>query len=157
MSGSPVPFLARVPPPLLYAVAFFLGILLQRGLSRGVAPDVPGVVVAIGIGLSVAALLLALAAAGLLVRHRTTMVPWRESTTIVVQGPYRLTRNPMYVALTLGYLGIALWTRTWWALALLPVPVLLVDRFVIPMEEAQLRRRFGAVYEEYCGRVRRWL
>jgi protein-S-isoprenylcysteine O-methyltransferase Ste14 len=58
------------------------------------------------------------------------------------------------VALTLG---VGLWMNTWWVILLLIPAVVVIDRFVISREEAYLRRRFGAAYDSYCRRVRRWI
>jgi protein-S-isoprenylcysteine O-methyltransferase Ste14 len=71
--------------------------------------------------------------------------------------PYRLTRNPMYVALTLLYLGVAAFANVLWPLLLLPVPLLLVATVHIPFEEHTLDEAFGAEYRGYASRVRRWL
>jgi protein-S-isoprenylcysteine O-methyltransferase Ste14 len=81
----------------------------------------------------------------------------RATRTIVGSGPYRFTRNPMYVSLALAYAGMALTINSVWPLVFLPFIVLLVDRYVIRREEAYLARKFGAEYEAYRGRVRRWL
>ena len=81
----------------------------------------------------------------------------RPTRTIVVKGPYRFTRNPMYVALSVAYLGIALIINSVWSLVFLPFVVLLVDRYVIHREESYLVRKFGTEYDAYRGRVRRWL
>jgi protein-S-isoprenylcysteine O-methyltransferase Ste14 len=81
----------------------------------------------------------------------------RPTTTIVEKGPYRFTRNPMYLAMSCAYLGLALVLNNLWALVLLPFVVLVVDRFVIRREESYLTAKFGDPYREYCARVRRWL
>jgi protein-S-isoprenylcysteine O-methyltransferase Ste14 len=83
--------------------------------------------------------------------------PLRPASTLVSTGPYKFTRNPMYVSLALLTLAFAFFLNTWW-IAVLLVPVLLiVQRFVIVPEEKYLRRRFGPDYEAYTHRVRRWL
>ena len=88
----------------------------------------------------------------------TTVLPaGRPTTTIVVSGPYRFTRNPMYVAMSCAYIGLSLLLNNVWALLLLPVVVAVVDRLVIRREERYLAAKFGDPYREYCARVRRWL
>jgi protein-S-isoprenylcysteine O-methyltransferase Ste14 len=67
------------------------------------------------------------------------------------------TRNPMYLGLTVSYLGGSLLLGTWWAPLALPAIVGFVDRNVIRREEAYLRQRFGAAYEEYSKHMRRWI
>ena len=81
----------------------------------------------------------------------------RPTETIVRDGPYRWSRNPIYIALVLIYLGLAVLGGSLWLLALL-VPLLVVMRFgVIAREEAYLDRKFGDVYRSYRASVRRWL
>jgi protein-S-isoprenylcysteine O-methyltransferase Ste14 len=89
--------------------------------------------------------------------NRTTIIPHRRASTFVQRGPYRWTRNPMYVALTLIYLGICSLTASVWPLLFLPVPLLFLNRLVIPMEERHMEEVFGAQYLAYKTRVRRWL
>jgi len=90
-------------------------------------------------------------------RVRTSIVPIRPATALVETGPYRFTRNPMYVSLLALSLGVGLWMNTWWVILLLIPAVVVIDRLVISREEAYLRRRFGAAYDSYRQRVRRWL
>ena len=82
---------------------------------------------------------------------------WRPSTTIVGTGPYRLTRNPIYLGMMLGLIGLAVALNSLWLL--LPVaPFALVIRYgVVAREEAYLERKFGDVHLSYKSRVRRWL
>jgi protein-S-isoprenylcysteine O-methyltransferase Ste14 len=68
-----------------------------------------------------------------------------------------MTRNPMYVCLALLTAGAGLWLNTWWVFLLLLGSLACIDRFVIPREEAYLRRRFGADYDAFTAHVRRWL
>jgi protein-S-isoprenylcysteine O-methyltransferase Ste14 len=98
--------------------------------------------------------------AGAMLRFRragTNVETWRPTTALVVDGPYRLSRNPIYVALTLAYVGIGLIAGNVWVLAL-AAPLLAVMRYgVIAREEAYLERKFGASYLAYKAAVRRWL
>jgi protein-S-isoprenylcysteine O-methyltransferase Ste14 len=75
---------------------------------------------------------------------------------LVDSGPYALSRNPMYLAWTVGYVGVALVTGTAWPLLLLPV-VLAVTQVVVMREERSLERRFGTAYRSYKASVRRYL
>lgn len=78
-------------------------------------------------------------------------------SALVLRGPYRVSRNPMYVSLVLLYVGTALMTSAWVALGLVVVPIAVMGWVVIPMEESQLRERFGDRYADYCRQVRRWI
>jgi len=76
---------------------------------------------------------------------------------MIEEGPYRLSRNPLYVGLLAFYLALALLVPTVWGLVLFPVAVLLLFRGAIRPEERFLHERFGAAYDDYTRRVRRWL
>jgi protein-S-isoprenylcysteine O-methyltransferase Ste14 len=76
---------------------------------------------------------------------------------LVLSGPYRYTRNPMYVSLALLTIGCGLLLTTWWPIVLLVPTLVIIHLFVILPEERYLQRRFGTAYEAYTRRVRRWL
>jgi protein-S-isoprenylcysteine O-methyltransferase Ste14 len=90
-------------------------------------------------------------------RHRTGLLPGQPTEAMIESGPYRLSRNPLYVGLLVLYLGLALLVPTVWALVLFPVAVVLVLWGAVLPEERFLRERFGASYVDYTHRVRRWL
>jgi len=91
-------------------------------------------------------------------RASGTPVPARKPTTVIVRtGPYRFSRNPIYLAFSLLQLGIAIWVNSLWLLATLVAAVALIHYVVVPKEEQYLERRFGTQYLEYKASVRRWL
>ncbi|HJP59854.1 MAG TPA: isoprenylcysteine carboxylmethyltransferase family protein, partial [Gemmatimonadaceae bacterium] len=90
-------------------------------------------------------------------RARTTTVPGQTSVQLVTWGPYRFSRNPMYVALAIAYLGETFILRQIWPLILLPFTLAYVNWVVIPLEERTLSDTFPEGYQRYQGRVRRWL
>jgi protein-S-isoprenylcysteine O-methyltransferase Ste14 len=90
-------------------------------------------------------------------RARTTTVPGRASAALVTWGPYRFTRNPMYVGLILAYLGEAGMLHHLWPVILLPLVAAYLNWVVIPVEEAKLKEVFGDEYERYQRNVRRWV
>jgi len=91
-------------------------------------------------------------------RAAGTPVPARKPTTVIVRtGPYRFSRNPIYLAFSLLQLGIAIWVNSVWLLATLVGAVALIHYVVIPREEQYLERKFGAQYLGYKASVRRWL
>jgi protein-S-isoprenylcysteine O-methyltransferase Ste14 len=144
-----------VPPPLLYAIPLAAGLLLHRAhpivlMPRGVAVPLGLLLVALGLGLG------GFAMASFL-RARTSPIPVKPTTAIVETGPYRLTRNPMYVGLAALYLGITLWVDSLWPILFLPVVLFTIQRFVIAREERYLEGKFGDQYRGYKARVRRWL
>lgn len=90
-------------------------------------------------------------------RHRTGLLPGQATFSIIEEGPYRLSRNPLYVGMLALYLGLALLIPTFLGLVLFPAAVFLVLWGAIRPEERFLHERFGAPYDDYARRVRRWL
>ncbi len=145
----------RVPPPLIYIAGFLAGLALETALPIGDLPS--GAALACGaVGVAVWLALDGWATL-LFQRAKTSVVPMRPSTALVASGPYRLTRNPMYVGMAFLYAGLALAFGVIWALVFLPLVLLVVDRAVIAREERYLEAKFGEAYRAYKGRVRRWL
>ena len=147
----------RFPPPLLYLLGLLAGFIAERyrPLPMTTGQSLARTVVAV---LAIAAaLLLAVSATSLFRRAGTSLIPNKPSAAFVTAGPYRFTRNPMYVSLVALYLGLTLVTNSWWPLLFLPVVVLLIDRLVIAREERYLRSAFPVEYGAYSARVRRWL
>jgi protein-S-isoprenylcysteine O-methyltransferase Ste14 len=90
-------------------------------------------------------------------RAGTDPIPFNPSTCIVSHGPYRFSRNPMYVGLAFCTLGIAFLVNSAWMLVAVPIGLFLIDRLVITREERYLERKFGEEYLIYKRRVRRWI
>ncbi len=159
MNASTHPgFVMRIPPPLMFVVTYFAGVGLQRLLPFDVgSPGLVEIAHYAGFGLIAAALLLMLSSVGIFLRARTTIIPFGAAARLVSSGPYRLTRNPMYLGLVLAYVGIAGVRGEIWPLVLLPLPVLVIHRIVIPFEEQRLLEIFGDAFRQYCARVRRWI
>jgi protein-S-isoprenylcysteine O-methyltransferase Ste14 len=100
---------------------------------------------------------LALWAALLFRRHKTTSHPYAEATSLVISGPYRFSRNPMYLGLLLTLIGLGLWLQSLSALLLAPLFVFVINRCNIIPEERRLIDCFGEVYEIYQAQTRRWI
>jgi protein-S-isoprenylcysteine O-methyltransferase Ste14 len=83
--------------------------------------------------------------------------PWKPTPAIEESGPFRFTRNPMYLQMVLICIGLSVVLMNWWLLALTPVVMWLLQRLAIEPEEAYLERKFGAVYLAYKRKVRRWI
>jgi protein-S-isoprenylcysteine O-methyltransferase Ste14 len=144
------------PPPLLPLAVIVLAELLRWLVPLPIVGTDPWRRV-VGGALLVCALIFAGAAVLTLRRARTPVEPWKPTRAIVERGPYAVSRNPIYVA----FLGVQLayaWGRgNAWGMLLLPLSALLLHWGVITREERYLRERFGAPYEAYRQRVRRWL
>jgi protein-S-isoprenylcysteine O-methyltransferase Ste14 len=90
-------------------------------------------------------------------RHRTGLLPGQETWVVLSQGPFAVTRNPLYVGLVAVYVAIALLWPSLWAVVLTPLVVVGLWWGAIMPEERYLRAKFGDEYSAYCERVRRWL
>ncbi|WP_108512293.1 methyltransferase family protein [Bradyrhizobium algeriense] len=145
-----------VRPPIAWALAVLAGLALNWLMPW---PFLPAVISAGRFGAIVFALALALVAWAIFTMTRAgSNVPTNlPTTTIVETGPYRFTRNPIYLGMVLGLIGLAIAFNSLWLLMTL-VPFALVIRYgVIAREEAYLKRKFGDVYRRYRARVRRWV
>jgi len=145
-----------IRPPLAWGLAVIAGLALDWLLPLPFLPDdlQKGF-----LGVSVFVLALALLAWAIVTMTRAgSNVPTnRPTTTIVESGPYRFTRNPIYLGMVLGLIGLGIAFDNLWLLVML-VPFALVIRYgVVAREEAYLERKFGDVYRGYRSRVRRWL
>jgi protein-S-isoprenylcysteine O-methyltransferase Ste14 len=145
-----------VRPPLAWGLAVIAGLALDW---LAPLPFLPAGLPAGWLGALVFALALALFAWAIVTVTRAgSNVPTSlPTTTIVESGPYRFTRNPIYLGMFLGLIGLAIAFDDLWLLVML-VPFALVIRYgVVAREEAYLERKFGDFYRGYRSRVRRWL
>ena len=143
------------PPPLIYLGPLALGLLLNNKspapfLSRKVArmlgwPLFGGGVLLMGWFFRT------------MRRAGTPISPEEPVSSLVAGGPFRYTRNPAYLAMTMIYTGLASLANALWALLLLPATLLVIRRGVIEREERYLERKFGQEYLRYKARVRRWI
>ncbi len=148
----------RVFPPVIYLAGLAAGFAIQWTLPVRIVPPalrpagrVAGwLLVAAGVSLS-------LAAVSAFRRLGTSPNPTRPTTALAWTGPYRFTRNPMYVGLALMSAGVAGIANALWPLVLLPLVLAGVRRLVIDREERYLDAKFGEDYRRYRQRVRRWL
>jgi protein-S-isoprenylcysteine O-methyltransferase Ste14 len=110
-------------------------------------------------GLLVIAALLILGVWPLLMFRRSGQnpEPWKPTPEILERGPYRMSRNPMYMMMVLVCIGVSIILDNVWILILTPVCAWVLYRFAILPEEAYLKAKFGNAYEEYFQRVRRWI
>lgn len=145
-----------IRPPIAWALAVLAGLAMQWVVSL---PFMPAPVPAGWVGGMVFVLALALIAWAIatITRAGSNVPTGMPTTTIVAAGPYRFTRNPIYLGMFLGLVGLAIAFDSLWLLGTL-VPFALVIRYgVVAREEAYLERKFGDAYRHYRARVRRWL
>ena len=156
-SRNPIRLLMHVPVPWVFVLTYLFGAGLEFVYPSHTGTE-PLYVVRIAGGV-LFAMGAAMAAWSLVLfrKARTTTVPGRKSAKLVTGGPYRFTRNPMYVSLSIAYLGEAGLLRQLWPILLLPLTVAYLNWIVIPVEEARLSEVFGGDYEHYRAKVRRWI
>ena len=143
-----------VHPPVVYLLALLVGVGLNLLWPIRLWPGWWGVILgAIVIVLGTAIMPPVLARFR---RAGTAFDPHKPASALITDGPYRFSRNPAYVALTLWYLGIGLLLNSGWVLLLTIVPVFIMDRWAIPREERHLEEKFDQEYILYKARVRRW-
>ena len=142
-------------PPLLYLLTLAIGIAGSRLYQMPMLPQ--ALASPLGILMLLLFFVLFFPAARIFTRNKTTVNPGGSTTTIVSNGLYRCTRNPMYLAFTFFYTGISLITQSWLGFLLLLPLLVLVQKGIIKREEAYLTRKFGKEYTDYKSQVRRWL
>ncbi|WP_043232867.1 isoprenylcysteine carboxylmethyltransferase family protein [Bosea sp. LC85] len=147
---------AVIRPPIAWALAVLVGLALDWLYPlRFLALEMPAG--ALGGILFLAGLALLVWAATSFRRAGTQIPTTQPTTAIVDQGPYRFTRNPIYLGMFFGLIGLAVAVNSLWLLVLL-LPFYVVIRYgVVAREEAYLDRKFGEVYRAYRARVGRWL
>lgn len=144
-----------IPPPLIYAGAFFLSIALQRLMPIN-SSWLSGNRIA-GLFCIACYLIFFLPAIIRFIRSKNTLVTIKPASSLETSGIYSFTRNPMYLSLLFLYSGIAFFKGNAWTFLLIPVLILAVQSYVISKEEKYLLRTFGNDYVDYRKRVRRWL
>lgn len=155
MSGDTPGVIA--PPPLIFLAPLLIGVgldqwvgVLPLGLALPARAVVAVPLLALGATFIIAAL-------GRFRRAGTAPEPWKPVSALVVEGIYKISRNPMYVGMALVYLALAVAAGSGIALLLLPVALAAVRYGVIAREERYMAGRFGADYDAYRVQVRRWL
>jgi len=157
MNAEPpdTPNLGFVRPPLVYLFSIALGTLLHLVTPVRFFPRT--LAMPLGASLVVAAVALISYSLAKFRAAGTPAPAYKPTTAIVRTGPYRFSRNPIYLALSLLQLGIAIWVNSVWLLVTLAAAIVLIHCAVIRKEEQYLERKFGAEYSEYKASVRRWL
>ena len=143
------------PPPLIYIGALVFGLLLNRRFPVTFLPRRA----ARGLGwalLGAGALLLGWFERAMR-QADTPTNPYKPVSHVATGGPFRYTRNPGYLSMAMIYAGIAARANALWAILVLPVALLVIQRGVIEREERYLERKFGEEYLRYKTTVRRWI
>lgn len=144
-------------PPVVYGVAILAALMLQRYLPVDLPDTHIWIARSLGAALVVLALFLDVWAMRTLIDSRTTVMPHRRSAYLVTRGPYRFTRNPIYLGYTLTTAGAGLITQNPWFLPAAIVAVIATTLIAVRREEKHLLSRFGIDFERYCRRTARWI
>ena len=145
------------PPPFIYAAFLLAGWAIDKWLGTPILPVDAMVRKGLALALIIGGLGVEFWAAGLFSKAGTNVVPYKPATALVTDGPFRFSRNPMYLGFLLTYLGLALGLNSPVAL-LLALPCMVVMTWgVVLREERYLEGKFGQPYRDYKARVRRWL
>lgn len=147
----------KFPPPLIFLLFLLAGWGLQKvvgdiplGLNEAARRSVALVLIVLGLALDGIS-------AGQLKRRGTAVEPWKGASTLLQSGLFAFSRNPIYLGFALTYLGFATAMDSPLALAMIVPCLIVIDRYVIVREEAHLSAVFGAEYDAYRRKVRRWL
>jgi protein-S-isoprenylcysteine O-methyltransferase Ste14 len=147
----------RIPPPVYFVAAMTLAAFLRAVVPLPIAFLPEGMASLIGNALMVLAIILAILSQRELRQARTGQLPGTPATSLVVTGPYAISRNPIYLAWATFQLGLGIWLRNAWIVLLLLPAILTVNVVGIIPEERYLQEEFGPDYQDYRSRVRRWI
>jgi protein-S-isoprenylcysteine O-methyltransferase Ste14 len=147
----------NIPVPWVFILAYLIGFVVQLYLPVRLRPGVSATVIReVGLTFVGIGIVIAFSALGIFRKRRTTTIPFETPSALVTAGPYRFTRNPMYLGLTLIYIGVAGTRLEPWPLIVLPFLLAYINFVVIPFEERRLADTFGDQYRRYRAGVRRW-
>ena len=147
----------HIPPPMIYLAFFLIALLLQRKwpldfsfFKTTLSKIIGALFILISLSFSITAL-------AKFFKSKNTVITHKPATSLQTTGIYTISRNPMYISLSLLYAGLSLLLGNWWNFIVLPIIILIIQQYVIKNEEKYLKRKFGQAYEDYCSKVRRWL
>lgn len=146
-------------PPLILLLALAAALALDFSLPLAFLPEpsVTGWLFWLGLVLGFTGIAFAVAGQRSFRRAGTNVSPHKPALKMVETGPYRFTRNPMYLGIVLFFAGMVLAGSLEWGLLILPVLIITLQIGVIAREERYLSRKFGAPYDAFKARTRRWL
>ncbi len=146
-----------IPPPLFYVLTFIAAIILQKSVVIDVSFFEMTAVKVVGVALLFTAFFFLSRSIGQFISSKNTLILIKPAFSLQTTGIYHITRNPMYVGLTLVYLGITCLIGNWWNIILFPILLIVVQQYIMKKEEQYLQRKFGQQYLDYKLTVRRWL
>ena len=150
----------KFPPPALFVVGFILGVIFEKAIfDLPLFADGASSTMRMGVGAAflVAGVILVATAMMTFKKAKTAIIPHHRATLIVDYGPFAFSRNPMYLGLSIVYVGFSIMYNSGWPLIMLPLVLTALYTLVISREERYLHSAFGQVYADYQKKVRRWV
>lgn len=144
-----------VPPPFIFLAFLIVGLLLSAIFPTDLLPIALRLI--LGVAVMAIGLFIASRAFRVMRDAHTPIDPFEPTSAIVDDGPYRFSRNPIYLSLALAYLGLAIIVNAVWAIVLWPLVFIAVTYIIVVREEKYLEAKFGEVYTQYKSKVRRWI
>jgi protein-S-isoprenylcysteine O-methyltransferase Ste14 len=144
-------------PPLIYLEFLIIGLAMNLYYPLSLSSSETAVIMILGLGVIACGLAVGAWALSAMWRAEVSPLPWKQPARLVVDGPFRFSRNPVYVSLAIMYLGLSVALNTLWPPAFLVFAIIIVDRGIILQEERFLEKKFGEEYLSYKVRVRRWI
>jgi protein-S-isoprenylcysteine O-methyltransferase Ste14 len=157
-NSAPVKLLLHIPVPWVFVLTYLFALIPLFLLPVRIHSEEALIIIKIS-GVVLFAIGAVFASWSLIIfnKARTTTTPGESSKKLIISGPYKFSRNPMYVSLILAYLGEAGFLAQVWPVLFLPLTIIYINTTVIPLEELILRDDFKEDYDIYLTRVRRWL
>jgi len=146
-----------IPPPLFYILIFIAGVFIQKKIPLNDTLFKSPAINILGIVFFIIALFFSVRSLRQFFKSKNTLILIKPASSLQTDGVYSLSRNPMYVGLTILYLAVTCFLGNWWNIILLPLLLLIVQEYIIKREEKYLDRQFGRQYKGYKLKVRRWL
>ncbi len=144
-------------PPLIYLGFLILGLTANLVYPLPLSSPETTLVLFLGVGVVACGLLFGASALWAMCRAGVSALPWKQPARLVSDGPFRFSRNPIYVSLAVAYAGLSVALNTIWPLAFLIFAIVTVDRRIILQEEKFLEKKFGEEYRSYKVKVGRWI
>jgi len=146
-----------IPPPLVYVLTFLAAIFIQKIVAINNAVFRLQLTKLVGILMLAISLVFLYTSLRKFFLTKNTLILIKPASSLQTTGIYNISRNPMYVSLTLIYLGLTCLIGNWWNIILFPILFFILQEYIIKREEKYLERAFGIEYTNYKRKVRRWL
>jgi protein-S-isoprenylcysteine O-methyltransferase Ste14 len=146
----------RFPPPLIFVISLLIGIGMYYAVAAFPVPVDRTLSAICGLLIVVAGVAIVASARIHFSRTGQSPIPWKPSPELILQGPYKFTRNPMYVGVTIIQIGLGVGFNNLWIALFAPLALLTVHFVAVLPEERYLSEKFGDSYKTYLTRVRRY-